>query len=54
MTVPIEDRLAAAELARRRTTIQWEVVTQMAARLPRVYHAASAAVEVWTLTERRG
>ena len=35
-----------AELARRRTTNTWEVVTQMAARLPRVYHAASAPVGV--------
>lgn len=48
------ESITAGELARRRTTIRWEVVTQMAARLPRVYHAASAPVAVWTLTERRG
>lgn len=48
------ERITAAELARRRTTIQWEVVTQMAARLPRVYHAASAPVDLRTLAGRRG
>ena len=46
--------ITAGDLARLRTTNRWEVVTQMAARLPRVYHAASAPVELWTLTERRG
>ena len=34
-----------------RTTITWEVVTQMARRLPRVYHAAAVPVGVRTLTE---
>jgi alanine racemase len=41
----------AAELAHERTTITWEVVTQMARRLPRVYHAAAVPVGVRTLTE---
>ena len=42
----------AAELARKRTTISWEVVTQMARRLPRVYHASAVVVVgVRTLTE---
>jgi alanine racemase len=42
----------AAELARRRTTNTWEVVTQMAGRLPRVYHAASVPIGLRTLTQR--
>ncbi|HEY6100451.1 MAG TPA: hypothetical protein VIW03_13525, partial [Anaeromyxobacter sp.] len=41
----------AAELAHERTTITWEVVTQMARRLPRVYHASAVPVGVRTLTE---
>lgn len=49
-----DERITAGDLARFRTTNRWEVVTQMAARLPRVYDAASAPVDVWTLTERRG
>ena len=49
-----DQRIPAGELARLRTTNRWEVVTQMAARLPRVYHAASTPVSLWTLTERRG
>jgi alanine racemase len=48
------ERITAGDLARMRTTNRWEVVTQMATRLPRVYHSASAPVELWTLTERRG
>jgi alanine racemase len=44
--------IRAIDLARERTTNRWEVVTQMAARLPRVYHAASVPVESWTLTGR--
>ncbi|MGZ9160101.1 MAG: alanine racemase [Candidatus Limnocylindrales bacterium] len=48
------DRISAEDLARTRTTNTWEVVTQMAARLPRVYHAAAAAVGLRTLSERRG
>ncbi|MEZ0241116.1 MAG: alanine racemase C-terminal domain-containing protein, partial [Chloroflexota bacterium] len=47
-----DEEIDAAELARRRTTNTWEVVTQMAARLTRVYHAASALVGLRTLTER--
>ena len=45
------DEITVAELARRRTTIAWEVVTQMARRMPRVYHAAAVPVGVRTLTE---
>jgi alanine racemase len=48
------ERITAADLARTRTTNTWEVVTQMAARLPRVYHAAAAPVSLRTLTARRG
>jgi alanine racemase len=44
--------IRAIDLARERNTNRWEVVTQMAARLPRVYHAASAPVDLWTLTGR--
>jgi alanine racemase len=43
--------IGAAELAHERTTITWEVVTQMAHRLPRVYHASAVPVGVRTLTE---
>jgi alanine racemase len=45
------DEIDAAELARLRTTIVWEVVSLMAHRLPRVYHAAAAPAGVTTLTE---
>ncbi len=48
------DRISAEDLARTRTTNTWEVVTQMSARLPRVYHAASIPVDLRTLTERGG
>jgi alanine racemase len=48
------ERITAADLARLRTTNTWEVVTQMAARLPRVYHLAAAPVGLSTLTARRG
>ena len=41
--------ITAAEVARARTTNTWEVVTTMAQRLPRVYHAASGPVVVRTL-----
>jgi alanine racemase len=34
-------RIDALELARRRTTVTWEVLTAMARRIPRVYHAAA-------------
>ena len=46
-----EAAIEAAELAHERTTITWEVVTQMARRLPRVYHASAVPVGVRTLTE---
>ncbi len=49
-----DERIRAEDLARTRTTNTWEVVTQMSARLPRVYHAAAAPVGLRTLTERRG
>ncbi len=46
------ERITVGELARTRTTNSWEVVTNMAARLPRVYDAASGLVGLRTLTER--
>jgi hypothetical protein len=48
-----DDRIDAHELARSRTTISWEVVTAMAARLPRVYHARAVPVGIRTLTVER-
>ena len=47
-----DQRISAEDLARTRTTNTWEVVTQMAGRLPRVYHAAAGPVGLRTLTER--
>jgi alanine racemase len=49
-----DERIGAEDLARLRTTNTWEVLVQMAGRLPRVYHAAAGAVGLRTLTERRG
>jgi len=46
------DRITAADLAHERTTNSWEVVTGMARRLPRVYHAAAGPVGLRALTER--
>src|SRR5205814_7891062 len=43
------DEITAAELAGARATNSWEVVTSMAARLPRVYHAPSGALGLVTL-----
>ncbi|MEK6721154.1 MAG: alanine racemase [Chloroflexota bacterium] len=43
------ERISVLDVAQRRTTNTWEVVTAMARRLPRVYHAASEAVEVRSL-----
>ncbi|MBF6605502.1 MAG: alanine racemase [Chloroflexi bacterium] len=43
--------IRAVELAHTRTTITWEVMAQMAGRLPRVYHAAAVPVGIRTLTE---
>lgn len=44
------ERITASELARRRTTIAWEVLAGMAYRLPRVYHRASGPTSVRTLS----
>jgi alanine racemase len=43
------ERITVADLAAERGTNSWEVVTSLAARLPRVYHAASAPQEMRTL-----
>jgi alanine racemase len=48
------ERITAFELAQQRTTNTWEVVTAMARRLPRVYHAAADPVGLRTLTQWRG
>ena len=49
------ERITAQELARVRNTIAWEVVTSMAQRLPRVYHARAVLQGVRTLAgEVRG
>ena len=47
-----DDQISLADLARTRTTNTWEVMSQMAGRLPRVYHAAAGPVGLRTLTER--
>jgi alanine racemase len=44
-----DDRITAADVARSRGTNSWEVVTSLAARVPRVYHAASVPREMRTL-----
>jgi len=46
--------IAAADLARARSTNSWEVVTTMAGRLPRVYHAASGPQGLRTLVPDAG
>ena len=46
------DEIRAADLAATRSTNSWEVVTAMAARLPRVYHATSGPQAVRTLDSR--
>jgi alanine racemase len=46
-----DERITAADLARARGTISWEVVTSVAGRLPRVYHAASVPRETRTLVD---
>jgi alanine racemase len=43
------ERITAADVAGARGTNQWEVVTALAGRLPRVYHAASVPRELRTL-----
>jgi alanine racemase len=47
------ERILVADLAHERNTNRWEVVTGMARRLPRVYHAAAGPVGLRALTERR-
>ena len=47
-------RITAADVAAARGTNSWEVVTSLAARLPRVYHAASVPREIWTLVDDEG
>jgi len=44
-----EERITASDVASARGTNSWEVVTSLAARLPRVYHAASVPRETRTL-----
>jgi alanine racemase len=46
------ERITVADLAHERTTNRWEVVSGMARRLPRVYHAAAGPVGLRVLTER--
>jgi len=46
------ERITVAELAQERNTNSWEVVSGMARRLPRVYHASAGPVGLRTLTER--
>jgi alanine racemase len=41
--------ITAADVAAARGTNSWEVLTTLAARLPRVYHAASVPRQTWTL-----
>ena len=48
-----DEAITAGDLARLRTTNSWEVVTAMARRLPRVYHAAAGPVGLRALSERR-
>jgi len=45
-----DERIDALDLARRRGTISWEVVTALARRLPRVYDDSSGAVGLRTLS----
>ncbi len=49
-----DERITAHDVARSRTTNSWEVVTTMARRLPRVYHAAARAVGLRSLTAMEG
>jgi alanine racemase len=48
-----DERITTAEVAAARGTNSWEVVTNLSARLPRVYHAASVPRETRTLVEGR-
>jgi alanine racemase len=45
-----DEQITVEELARLRTTIAWEVMTSMARRIPRVYHAPAGTVGMRTLT----
>jgi alanine racemase len=45
------ERITAADLAATRGTNSWEVVTNLSARLPRVYHAASVPRAIRTLVD---
>jgi alanine racemase len=45
-----EHEITAVELARDAGTISWVIVSAMARRLPRVYHAPSGAVDLRTLS----
>jgi alanine racemase len=47
-------RITAADLATAQGTNSWEVVTNLSARLPRVYHAASVPRETRTLVADEG
>ena len=49
-----DDRIAAEELALERTTVTWEVVAVMSARLPRVYTSAAGVAGLVTLTITQG
>ena len=44
-----DERITAIDVAAARGTNSWEVVTDLSARLPRVYHAASVPQEMRTL-----
>jgi alanine racemase len=46
--------ITAHDVARTRNTNSWEVVTGMARRLPRVYHAAAGLVGIRTLADAEG
>lgn len=48
------ERITAADLAAAQGTNSWEVVTNLSARLPRVYHAASVPRETRTLDADEG
>jgi len=47
------ERIDAAELARLRTTISWEIVTAMSRRLTRVYHRSAGPLAVRSLNPGR-
>ena len=44
------ERITASDLARTRTTNSWEVVTNISARLPRVYHASAGPMGIRLLS----